>query len=176
MANTYSLIGKVAGGTTRYQVIFDNIPQTFDDLLVIAMMRCGSGGVDMGFRINFDWQTNLWASRFLYHNASTAYSSTSTNSDEYNARSGYATVNTRTANAYAYTRIYIPQYSGTSYHKIVHFESSEAHMGAALAGQTVAARWQNTAAVKAIELTPSGATYQTFADNSTIALYGIKKT
>jgi len=113
MANTYTLISKVAvgsGGAT--DIDFTSIPATYTDLVLKISVRGATGGSNDGLKIRFN------------NDSSTTYSSLYLAGDGVNASSGtnaygstgstYLTsmaTGTYTANTFSSVDVYIPNYT-----------------------------------------------------------------
>jgi hypothetical protein len=165
MANTFIKISTVtvsAGGSST--IDFTSIPQTYTDLKLILCNRSSNTGTVDGSPIYFNSDTtsgNYTYRRVLGDGASVAS----------------ATVNglvlpgsSATANAFANSEIYIPNYTGSN-NKTMSIDSvTETNAVDGYAGLT-AGRWSGTAAITSIRIQNVGGT---FVQYSTATLYGIK--
>jgi len=172
MANTYTLIASNtvgSGGTSA--ITFSSIPATYTDLLVKMTAR------------GTDTSTNGWNQGGITFNSSAAnYSSTiivgrgdlaavsftggSTALDYI----FYISNSVTTANTFASTDIYIPNYAGSNYKTVSSDFVEENNAARAIMGLN-AGLWSDTAAITSLTLTPS---VGTLVQYSTAYLYGIK--
>ena len=172
MANTYVKIGSTitvgAGGAANFQ--FTSIPSTYTDLKIAVSVResaaTNAGDVVGYMRFNADTGTTNYSSRVVYGDGTAAASLTN---------SGGAfeiCLSANTANTFASSDIYIPNYAGStakSWSADMVTENNDTAAFAAL----YASLWTGTAAITTITLSPRGTL--SFAQYSTATLYGIKK-
>ena len=149
-------------------IYFYNIPQTFTDLKVVISSRSVTTG-------GFD-------SLGIYFNGSQAnISNTNVNGTGVNAQTGRSTYravgtndsNFATANIFASTEIYIPNYTGSTFKQMT--VESVTENNAASSNQLLNANlWSQTAPITMLTFdnSTSGAN---FAQYSTFSLYGITK-
>jgi len=171
MATTYTLISSVtvgAGGAANIE--FTNIPQTYTDLVLKFSLRvniAGAGSYNVGLRVNGN-SSNIYNNIRLYKDSSTvfgAYSNTQST-----ALVGLATAAGDTANTFASSEFYLPNYTSSNNKggitNTVHENNGNAQ--AFLASNLIA----TTSAITSIELLLTGVSY-TIVQYSTAYLYGI---
>jgi len=166
MANTYVKIGSTvtvgAGGTST--ITFSSIPSTYTDLKVVVSARCDASNT--AFKIRFNSTTTNLSTRYLYANGSSAASYTE-GSNIY----GYENASTYTANTFANTEIYIPNYTSSSA-KAVSVDAVTENNSTSAEMALFAGLWNNTSAITSIELVSNTGN---FVQYSTASLYGISK-
>jgi hypothetical protein len=166
MPNTFELIASStvgAGGAANMS--FSSIPQTYTDLLVRISGR--STGSSTVIELTFNGSSSSYANKRLYGTGSSAASDS--NNTTFISNVG---LNDQgfTANTFANSDIYIPNYTGSTYKSTSGDGVSENN--ATLAYSMIAAGlWSNTAAITSITLSQAGAN---IAQYSTAYLYGIK--
>jgi hypothetical protein len=176
MANTKSLIASTTvgvGGSAN--IIFDNIPQTYNNLMIIVCGRTtdtsGSNMVSDAL-IRFNSSSSGYSAFFIRNNTGTLNNFTSA-SYSYGLGMTNAGRNV-TANTFSFSTMYIPNYNGNtnkSFFSSTALETDTANYDSA--NYIVAGLWANTAAITSIGISDG---YAAFAQNSTISLYGIKNT
>ena len=167
MANTFELIASStvgAGGATT--IDFTSIPQTYTDLclkLSARVNQSSSYGIDVYLLPNGS-SSSLTAKR-LYGDGSAA------GSDSLTQIRGIATSTAQTANTFANTEFYIPNYTGSTY-KSVSVDGVAENNATNAFELLVAGLWSNTAAITSLTLSvPSTFAFQQY---STAYLYGVK--
>jgi len=161
-----------SGGAANIE--FTSIPSTYDDLLILASLRTTEPfGYEDIIYLRFNGQTSstVYSSTELYRNNSSIASVRTSNQTQ--ARFWVAG-DQATANTFASTRLYIPNYKNTSNHKQVIIETAFEHNAADihhLAGN--ASLWRDTSAISSMRFT----SYQSrnFKQYSSISLYGVTK-
>lgn len=171
MANTYSLISTQtvpSGGAAS--IVFSNIPQTFDDLVLHVSTRYDSTNQTQSLTFNSD-TTNANYNRGFYGmdlGAGTIFN--------YNIadRGGAGLVNlsSYTASVFASSKFYIGNYKSSTLNKSYIVYAGTENQAAASFGAFVVNRWTSTAAISTIALSSNG----TFSQHSTASLYGISTT
>lgn len=160
-----------SGGTAA--VMFSNIPQTYDDLLLLISAK-GTTGTTSGYAmLDFNETTSPTVQRHLLGNGSSAASYNYTNQ-------AFVQIgrHTETSNTFGIASVYIPNYTSTTSNKVASIDGVTEN-NAAGANQFLNAHiWSNTAPITSIrfvnadgDLTRTG----TFLANSSFTLYGIKR-
>lgn len=149
-----------AGGTA--QIDFNSIPQTFTDLLFVASLRGNdtSGGVYLGF----NGDGTGFSERFLRGTGSAAQSGTSSQSV------GRQNLSSSTASTFGSLQMYIPNYTSSA-NKTFSVDFVTENNAAAALQEIRAGVWSNTAAISSVLFVCDS----TFAQHSSISLYGITK-
>ena len=155
-----------AGGAGT--VVFNNIPQTYTDLKIIASTRStASGGFDsLGIYFNGS-QSNI-SNTNVGGNGSSAASSRSTYRAIGTNDSAFATANT-----FANTEIYIPNYTASTFRQML-IESVAENNATPTNQLLVANLWSQTAAITSLSFDNS-TSGQNFVQYTTFSLYGITK-
>jgi hypothetical protein len=167
MPGTYVRIQSVTvTGATAADIDFQNIPATFDDLLLKLSLRGNRASVDTEAYIKFNNNTSNYSSKTLYGTGSAASSATSASYPPILMNAANATAST-----FASIDIYIPNYAGSTNKSLSSDSVSETNATGAYQ-YLVAGLWSNTAVIDRITITPST---DSFVTNSTAVLYGIKK-
>lgn len=166
MATTMKLIAKQILSTTAASVSFTGIPGTFSDLSLLATARSNTNGSGVDyFFIRFNGVSTNLSGRSLYaQNSSTVVSITF-------APYGRLTESTFTANTFASTSIYIPNYAGNT-NKSFSVDTAQENNSTAQLIDIVAGLWSSTAAITQVDLVPN---VGSFASGSSFFLYGINK-
>jgi hypothetical protein len=172
MPANYVLLEKITvGAAGASSVTFSGIPQTgYTDLKVVASTRGDRSASNAEFFVKFNGATTNFTYRLLQGNATAAASN--------NGSTGLAGVSdaaTNTANTFANSEIYIPNYTSANYksYSIDSVEENNTTSSPALYTYLIAGLWSNTAAITSIELYPEGSTNWT--QYSTFYLYGVAK-
>ena len=155
-----------AGGQAAIE--FNNIPQTYTDLLVKLSVRSSLSGVDHQVRINVN-STGVGSSFSLTQlqgNGASASSSTST--------TGWITGGTMpgtsaTANTFGSMELYIPNYTGSS-NKSMSVDAVGENNATTTYAELNAVLYSNTAVISSLSFT---GTSGNFVEHSTATLYGV---
>ena len=154
--------------TSASSVTFSSIPQGYTDLKIVASTRGAQSGPAEANRIHFNGDTtntNYTGKRLLGSgSAASSDQTTVITPGFFNDLAG------ATANTFANSEVYIPNYVGSSSKSYsvdtaTENNGTEAYMG------FVAVRWSGTAAITSITFTPESG--NNFVANSTFTLYGI---
>jgi hypothetical protein len=152
--------------------IFDlqNIPQTYNDLKVVASIRRNSSTAEAFFTLNWGLESALHRTRIL---SGTGSSTPSATYNEVNGNLYVATTGTNyTANTWSSIEIYISNYTSTSSHKTFSFEAVTENNSTASYQIIGAGLFQSNNAVTKILLDSFGGT---LVAGSTVSLYGITR-
>jgi hypothetical protein len=165
MPENYILLERTELNASAASVTFANIPQTgYTDLKIVASSReTSSGGIGQVLYISFNGSTSSFSNKFLQGNGTAAASSSI-------ARfSALSTDSSATANTFANSEIYIPNYTSANYKSFSGDAVAETNAtGAPM--ELMANLWSDTAAITSVTLTPTSGS---FVANSTFSLYGI---
>jgi hypothetical protein len=162
-----------SGGAST--INFNNIPQTFTDLLIVGSIRSNFGQVyDDGYirfgvggttdsGSNYSWTVN-------YGTGSSAASSRTSSSTLMNQ----ITVNggTTTSSTFGNFSIYIPNYTSSTFKQVIIDYATETNATTVYSG-LIAGLWRNTGAISNTSF--GNTTSSTFQQYSTLSLYGITK-
>lgn len=168
MPNTMSLISAVtvgAGGAST--ISFTSIPQIYTDLLIVHSLRTSRAAYHESIKLSFNGSTSNQSNMRIYGDGAGASSTSDTL-----MYGGQANGNTSTANAFGNSRIYIPNYSGSTNKSSSEQGVSENNAISALSVLN-GNLWSNTAAITQVTLTPENT--GTIQQYSTAYLYGIVK-
>jgi hypothetical protein len=145
-------------------VTFANIPQTgYTDLKVVLSTRDTSTG-GFAYNIAFNGVTTSRTSRWIEGDGASAISYSTTN-----ALGGYNTLSTQTANTFASSEIYIPNYAGSN-NKSFSVESTQENNATTSYMVMGAGLWSSSAAITSVALSSNSGN---FVANSTFSLYGL---
>ena len=164
MPNTYTLIASYTVSSAQSSYTFTSIPQTYTDLILKMSTRDGdtSGALTS---VSFNGVTTNLSARRIRGTGSAATSSTfASNIYVQNNAGSY------TANTFANTEIYIPNYTSSNY-KSVSADGVSENNATAAEMELDAGLWSSTAAITSITLTAAAPNYQV---NTTFYLYGVK--
>lgn len=166
MAQTYVPIQTYTLSSTSTSLVFTNIPQNYNDLLIKLSSRTTTPtSVGESIFISFNSSTSNFSNRTVYGSGSSVGAFTSEPRFVGTNNSGGSTANT-----FSTTEIYIPNYT-LSNHKNYSLDSvveNNATEGYDYFGAGV---WADTSAITTITLTTNSA--NAFAINTTATLYGI---
>lgn len=151
-----------AGGAAS--IDFTSIPQTYTDLLLVLSLRGDSDG-----KINFNDTTTSYSGRQLGGSGSGVFSESTTSSGRFG---GFITPNANTANTFANTSVYIPNYTA-AINKAISIDTVTENNGTAAYQGIQATLWSNTSAITKIVITGNSGTNH--AQYSSASLYGITK-
>lgn len=165
MANTFVAIATTTVGSGGASSIdFQNIPATYDDLLVKYSGR--STGTDYFGQFYFNNNTTGYTRRGLYGDGSAAGSLSISNQYTLVVNpSGYA------ADTFGNSEVYIPNYAGSN-NKSFSVDATTENYATLSYAFLYAGLWSNTAAINRITLVAEGGN---FVQHSTATIYGIKK-
>jgi hypothetical protein len=156
--------------TTTGAFSFDNIPQTFTDLKLMASFRTNQGSNQPAFtRFNGDLQTTTHATRTLTGNGSSASSSNDSGNTGQLVGMGIGT--DYTANTFNNLEIYISNYAGST-QKSFSMNGVTENNATASRLTITAGLFQSTNAITRVWLDSFGST---LIAGSTVSLYGITK-
>ena len=151
-------------GSAQSSIVFDNIPQTFTDLLLVISVRASANTI--GVTPKFNNSTANFSARFLEGTGSGVSSYTASNLIAYTNRSA------ATSSTFGSSSIYIPNYTSSvaksiSTDSITENNATQAYqlLGAIL--------WNSTSALTKIEFYPDD--LSNFVQYSSATLYGILK-
>jgi hypothetical protein len=165
---TYTLIASsTVGSGGAANIEFTSIPSTYTDICVKLSLRSNRSSGTENINLRFNGSSSNLSSRRLTGTGSTARSDTYA-SNIYIEANG----NTLTANTFASTDIYVPNYAGSTNKSV----SADTVMEANVTGvetSLVAGLWSNTAAINQVTILPLDGTL--WLQYSTAYLYGIKK-
>ncbi len=151
---SYIALANITLTSTDNEVVFANIPNTYRDLVLVAVHTSNTGGADTGVRFNSDSGGNYTMVRM----SSAGPSSASANQSY--AYSGDNNPDRRTV------IIQIMDYAQTDKHKTI----LTRYAGFSDTTMAIAARWANTNAINTVSIFPNGGSW---TSGSTFALYGI---
>jgi hypothetical protein len=163
-----TLIQTTTLGTAAASIEFTSIPQTYTDLYVLISGRSNVATLDDGIRIRFNFDTNSanYQGRRLYGLGNSTGTDTS-----YTSIAAF-TGSSRTANTFANTCIYIPNYTSST-RKTFSAEGASENNAVAVTTGVSASSWAGPDAITTITFYPDTGT--TISADSTISLYGILK-
>jgi hypothetical protein len=153
--------------STVGNIAFNNIPQTYTDLMIeISLRGQWTGGQD-SLGMYFNGVQSSRSAKHLYGNGSSSYSNTSTYRDI-----GSIPTAQGTANTFSNIKVYIPNYSGSAYKCFYSDYSAENNATAATIGM-LAGLWSSNAAITSVAF-DTGTSGLPFLQYSSISIYGIK--
>lgn len=157
-------IASVDVASPQSSIEFTSIPQGYTDLKVVISSRINYTGYWVGLLGQFNSSSTGYSYRRLYgYGGSTAASDTA-------ATFGMSQGTSSTANAFASSELYIPNYTSSN-NKSFSIEGLSEENGANGLAILVAGLWSNTSAITSITLTSDVSA--PFLANSTATLYGV---
>ena len=165
-SNTYTLIASsTVGSGGASSIDFTSIPSTYTDLVLICSLRVSRASTVNNTVIKFNGSSSSYSEKVLYGSGSSAGSYSDTQIYDVNNAAN------STANTFANSQFYIPNYAGSA-NKSVSNDSVSENNATSATSQLVAGLWSNTAAITSISLTDYSGT--NFVQYSTAYLYGVK--
>ena len=149
-----------AGGAAS--ITFNNIPQTFTDLMVLTSLRASSGNAVSSYIASINGGSYLGSQRMINGDGTTAYSSS--NLPYFTGGSGY------TANTFSSSQFYVPNYRSSNFKQFLIDFAPENNASATALGMT-AALIRVTDPISSIGFSCDNS----FVQYSTVTLYGITK-
>jgi hypothetical protein len=158
-----------AGGQSS--ILFDNIPQTYTDLVIKTSSRTNRAATYDYYKMKFNGSTTGYSERSLYGTGTNAAS-------ENNNATSYAfnyimDGSTATANTFSNVEFYIPNYASANFKSYSTDAVQEDSQATAYQGLT-SGLWSNTSAITSISI-ESATGSNNFVQYTTFTLYGITK-
>jgi hypothetical protein len=163
---------QTVGATSVASITFNNIPQYFTDLQIVASIRADSTSGNLGIRFNAD-STNSYSWTYMLGNGSGGSSGRLTSSSLTEVPMGSTCGTDTTANTFASNNFYIPNYTLSNYKQII-CEAARENNGTTSVDIMDSSLWLKTSAITSITLRPYNAS-SNFVQYSTFTLYGITK-
>lgn len=173
MANTHKLIQTItvgAGSTT--EITFSSIPQTYTDLKFVLSLRDATGTfVDQGFRVN-GLGTSIYSWKRMLGNGTGTQTSSGTNDRAY-----YTVANgpSSTASCFTSIEVYFPNYRDSNRKTWNSITVSEQNSSLNYTG-FFAGTIGTTGAISIVSFYPEPSGSNSFAQYSSVSLYGIINT
>lgn len=160
---TYIPLASITLAGSDGEIIFNNIPSYYRDLVLVVNGKNSTTGADsIGLRINSDNGNN-------YSNARVVGTGSGTSSYADTTSVAYLGVSTNSSNPFVITAN-IMDYSSTNRHKTILARCSQDNGWVS----SHSARWANTAAVTSISVLPPQGSSWTFTAGATFSLFGIR--
>lgn len=171
-ATYYKIAAATVGSGGVSNIEFTSIPGTYTDLVVKLSLKTNrtTDYVD-DFEITFNNSTTGYSLKGLANYNGTVRSDQNASSPNIYANAATASHASQTANTFANSEIYIPNYASSN-NKSVSVDSTTEQNGTQIWQDFVAGLWSNSAAITSIKLVPDVGTI--FTQYSTATLYGIK--
>jgi hypothetical protein len=163
---TLQLIETKTLSSAQASIEFTSIPQDGTDLVLTASLRTSAASSFQGILVRPNGSTSNLTVSSLFGNGSNAQSVTGTNGYVGNAPSSGLTANT-----FANTQIYFPNYTGATNKSFSSDSVSEANQTEAYQ-EIQAILWSQTSAITSLTIVPSSGNW---VAGSTISLYKITK-
>lgn len=166
MTANYVLIQEITLNANAASVTFSNIPQTgYTDLKIVSSARASSN-TSGGSIISFNGSSANMTTRGLYGSGSGSAASYNAS----NSLGNLVTQSVNTANTFANSELYIPNYASSAFKSSSMDGVTENNAVGALAFFN-ANLWSQTAAITSITLTPES--LDSYVAGSSFSLYGI---
>lgn len=160
-----SIFTQTVGVGGAANVIFNNIPQHFTDLVIYMSAR----NVYSGDADSYMWFNNSQGTAYSWTKMQGTGSSIATyRGSNADVLSPYTSKGDATANTFGTAQIYIPNYTQAVFKSVIS-ESVTENNGTTSFTTLAAGVWRNTAAITTISFT----TFQGFTQHSTFSVYGI---
>lgn len=161
---TYVALDKVVLTATQSSITFTAIDNSYTDLIILCSARATLSSVNLNIKLNGSFTTDSGTN--ITGDGSAAASSNTIG----RSVAGGVTISSDTANTFASTELYFPNYAGSTYKVISATSARETNATAATIAAT-AFLYQQTSAISEIQLIPSSGS---FVSGSRFDLYGIK--
>jgi hypothetical protein len=158
----------IATGETTGSVIFNNIPQTFRDLKIVASIRTAPTAYRedaVGTAFNGNNQTLYSRTGFYWDGGG---STAERQSNQTNIALLLAPTSLTAANTFSSGEIYIPNYTSSNFKSMYSVISCE-DAAATILSRSMAVTWRNTAAITSINFTSAN-----YVAGTTFTIYGIQ--
>ena len=153
-----------SGGVTALS--FNNIPQTFTDLKLVASVRRNNDTVDFAWTFNGD-TSNSYSTTIFFGQGSAGLGTFRTSNISY--LSAYTNGSGQTANTFGSFEAYIPNYTGANFKSVIIDSVAENNATSNISGIN-AGLYRSANAISSIQLLTAN-----LVQYSTISLYGITK-
>jgi hypothetical protein len=159
-------------GTAPTSINFNNIPQTYTDLILVTSDRSGLADVSNDWILYFNnVNDGLVGSTLAQTNASG--SAVAGRLANYNgAWAQYSPAANATANTFGYASFHIPNYTSNTFKQVIADSVSENNSATNFRLCFNAHSWRSNAAVTSLAISHGG---QTIALGSTLTLYGLAR-
>lgn len=160
-----------AGGVST--VVFNNIPQTYTDLYIIASIRSNTGSPVEPLTVQLTDGSSTYSTTSLGISGTTP-GSQKTSNNAYMSYNGYIAQggNTASASTFSSTSLYIPSYTSTT-NKAVIIDTAPEDTTSAWQGGLGAGLYRTTSGITRVLFAPYTGTL--IMQHSSFSLYGIKK-
>jgi hypothetical protein len=154
-------------------VVFNNIPQIYTDLYIIASIRSNTGSPTEPLTVQLTDGSSTYSTTSLGVSGTTPGSSKTSN-NAYMSYNGYIQQggNTATANTFSSTSLYIPSYTSST-NKAVIIDTAPENNSSAWQGGLGAGLYRTTSGITRVLFAPYTGTL--IMQHSSFSLYGIKK-
>lgn len=160
LPSTMTPIANITLSSNTTPVTFNNIPQTYTDLLIVANAR-GSSDIESDINIIFNGDTAA------NYSDTRMYADANVGSDRH-TNYNYIIVGRQGATTFAPNIIHIMNYTNTNMFKTVISRSGHSNV----ITMTNVGIWRSTSAITSISFTQGGA--QSYKSGSSFTIYGIK--
>lgn len=147
-------------------IVFNNIPQTYKDLVLKMSLRTNESATETQFFMSYNGSSSNFNYNTLFSNGTA-----SGGAQDAFSRIGTCAGNSVLANTFSTHEIYIPKYNTNDFKQAVCNSAIETNAQFAVISQT-ALLSRNAAAITSLSIFAFGSF--TFSINSVISLYGVK--
>jgi hypothetical protein len=163
---------QTVGSGGAASVTFNSIPQDFTDLQLVTSSRMGSASGNYGVRFNAD-ATNSYSWTYIQGNGASVASGRLGSASLTELVVGQINGTDTTANTFASSNIYIPNYTVGTFKQVI---SDAVRENNGTTGILImdASMWLKTAAITSLTIRPYAGN-GSFVQYSTFTLYGITK-
>jgi hypothetical protein len=169
MANTFELISSYTATGSVSSISFTSIPATFTDLNLVLSLRY-SGSDTSSVNVAFNNTTANYSGKAIRGDGSSAISF-NISSNNIGGLSTGSSGASQTANTFASSSLYIPNYASSNNKSVSVDFAQEANVAGAFMGM-YAVLWTDSTPISSIYITPDATT--NWVQYSTAYLYGVK--
>lgn len=159
------------GSAGASNIDFTSIPQGYTDLHIVLSSRGDSAVYNNILRFNNDSASNYkWRNLYGFNNSVYSDDDDAISPENTYIRFSYSNASSMTANSFASSQAYIPNYTGSSYKSASMDGAQESNASTGVGIALVVGLWNSTSAINRVTITPLTGN---FVQYSTATLYGI---
>ena len=166
MANTFRLIATYTATSTVSNVVFNSIPNTYQDLKLLVSARSAASQDDDTLYVKFNSNTSNYYSQVMFDNGSNVFGFRLTT-----AYAGVISANTTTAEVFSNSEVYISNYASATKNKSAATFTTNEKNDSNIRHDQAQLNWRDTTPISSLLIDSS----TNILSGSTFYLYGINK-